>query len=148
MYNSNIFNTLKSTPATKQQHWITAQSTTQHDYQHHHQDLGFSVIIFVVFLKKEEKKRRKSSIVNLCVESTKTIQQDIFGIQRSLTKWNWWRLRSDCPGNSQQKGPWKAKMDVPKSHNYISSHNPSQPGFMQKQHVLPGNNASPGLLVI
>lgn len=47
--------------------------------------------------------------------------QDIFGIQRSLTKWNWWRLRSDCPGNSQQKGPWKAKMDVPKSHNYISS---------------------------
>lgn len=60
MYNSNIFNTLKSTPATKQQHWITAQSTTQHDYQHHHQDLGFSVIIFVLFFKKGRKKKEEN----------------------------------------------------------------------------------------
>lgn len=41
----------------------------------------------------------------------------ILGIQ-ILTNWNWWRLRSPCPGNSKQRGAWNAKTHSPVSHNY------------------------------
>lgn len=65
-----------------------------------------------------------------CGINQSTSSKIYFWIQRSLTKWNWWRLRSDCPGNSQQKGPCKAKMDDPRSHNYISSPCPSPHTYM------------------
>lgn len=95
---------------------LNKHKAQQHHFKHHH-DLRLSLLWFII----------KHQFI-LCVWNqpkwwvrNRNFQEDVCGIQRSLTKWNWWRLRSDCPGNSQQKGPWKAKMDVPKSHNYISS---------------------------
>lgn len=60
---------------------VLAQNTTQHDYHNHHQDLGFSFIIFPL--------NQQLSVVNLCVES-RHFWNSKFSHQMKLVKAQIW----------------------------------------------------------
>lgn len=124
----------------KQQHWITAESTEQHELLNQ----------LLIYVWNQPKKKNKKNPTWYFWNSKVSHQMKLVKAQIWLSR----EFPAEGPlkgkdGRSQVTQLYQLSISCSLSHTqHTHTHNPSRPGFMQKQRALPGNNVSPSFLVI